>query len=796
MSGTFAIEAALEDLSDDQLRQLVDRQRQAPGSVRSTVETIISDVRSKGDNSLREMAARYDGVEIEQLEIPRAEWRAALGEIDRDLAEALRAAASSIAAFHRSQLPEPLEIEPAPGVRLGRRPEPLARIGSYAPGGRAAYPSSVLMCVIPARVAGVAEVVVCSPPGEDGKPAMAVLAACELAGADRVFALGGAGAIAAMAYGTETVPRVDKVVGPGNAFVTEAKRQLSGVVASDCLAGPSELLVIADDGEDPLLVALEMLAQAEHDPEATVALVTTSPALAAAVQEEVERQVADHPRREIIGTALATQGALLTSDSLGRALQFARQFAPEHLLVLAPDAERLLPEIRSAGAVFLGSHSSVVFGDYSSGTNHVLPTGGQARAVSGLGVDDFLRWFSYQQLDRQGASTLAGTAFTIASAEGLPGHAAAAKIHLGNAVKAGIRWTPAATRPSYRRIDRYDPGRAPCEVDLSDNTNLFGVPPSARTVLQDSPAERVGRYGSVYADELKEALARHLALAPEQIATGCGSDDLIDSAIRVFCPPGGVVAFPHPTFSVLPDFAHMNSARPVAVPLGPDFALDAEALLQTRAPVTYVCNPNNPTGTLFEREQIERLAAGLNDRGVLLIDEAYVEFCEASLAQWAASSSRALVLRTFSKAYGLAGLRVGYAVGPADLIVEVEKSRGPFKVGGMAEAIAVAALEHDDDWVQNTVRQAKANRQRLAAALAEMGLHCWPSDANFLLVAAPGNNARQFKEALRGFGIGVRAFPDIRQAGDCVRITVGPWPLMERLLAAIKELKTDGRFSF
>jgi histidinol dehydrogenase len=652
------------------------------------------------------------------------------------------------------------------------------------------------MCVIPAREAGVEEIIVCSPPGADGRPAQAVLAACEIVGADRVFALGGAGAIAAMAHGTGSVPRVDKVVGPGNAFVTEAKRQLTGVVASDCLAGPSELLVIADEGGDPQTVALEMMAQAEHDPEAKVALVTTSPTLVTAVRREIERLIAGHPRREIIRSAFSSQGALLTADSVESALKLANELAPEHLLVLVSDPQECLSEIHSAGGVFLGPSSSVVFGDYSSGTNHVLPTGGQARAASGLSTSDYLRWISYQQLDRRGAAAVAGPAAIIADAEGLPGHAAAAALHLDNTNGHAVT-TPVAsiqaTRSSYSRVNRYDPGRAPCEIDLSDNTNLFGAPPSLPDTLSGLPAEAIGRYGSVYAERLKETLARRFGVAPDQVATGCGSDDLIDSALRVFCPPGGAVAFPDPTFSMLPDFARMNAARPIAIPLGPQFELDPEQMLQTGARVIYLCSPNNPTGTAFDQADMMRIADGLRGGAVLLIDEAYAEYDRQSLAVWAAASSRVIVLRTLSKAYGLAGLRVGYALGPADLIMDLEKSRGPFKVGGLAEAIAVAAIERDGDWVREIVRRTRENRERLAAALADLGLRCWPSAANFILVAAPGGDARGLRLSLRRLDIGVRAFPDLPQTGGCIRVTVGPWPLMERFLSALKEVIGDAR---
>jgi histidinol dehydrogenase len=313
-------------------------------------------------------------------------------------------------------------------VIVGRRPDPLARVGVYAPGGRAAYPSSVLMGVVPARVAGVREVVLCSPPTrESGMPSPVVLAAAALTGVDRVFALGGAGAIAAMAYGTDTVPRVDSIVGPGNAYVAEAKIMVSSTVAIDSPAGPSELLVLCDNSADARLVARELLAQAEHDPLAAVVAVTTSEPLARAIISELSSQLPRHPRADVIARALEGQGAVLHVDSIDDAITVANDYAPEHLLLVVADADAVLARLRNAGTVFVGSSASVAFGDYMTGANHVLPTGGLARSYSGLSTLDFVRWTSYQRVTREAAARLAGDVAVFAEAEGLPGHAMAAR---------------------------------------------------------------------------------------------------------------------------------------------------------------------------------------------------------------------------------------------------------------------------------------------------------------------------------------------------------------------------------
>jgi histidinol dehydrogenase len=423
----LAVEARLSELSRAEERLLLERRPLPDSTLVQQVRELIQEVRSEGDAALRRLARRYDGVELVDLEVPRQRWEAALASLAEDVRSALERALHNIAAFHRRQLPQPFELLVEPGVKVGRRYEPLGSVGAYVPGGRAAYPSSLLMTVVPARVAGVDQVVVCSPPLSSGQPAASVLAACALAGVDKVFALGGAGAVAALAYGTESVPRVDAIVGPGNSYVTEAKRQLAAEVAVDCPAGPSELLIVADESAAPELVALEMLAQAEHDPEAAVALVTTAPQLAAAVRAELGARLPGEERSEIIAASLAARGAVLVAETLDEALAFAQRYAPEHLLLLTAEPRRDLERVRSSGAVFLGSASSVVFGDYLSGANHVLPTGGLARSFSGLSVAAYLREVNYQELTPEGAAALAADTALLAEVEALPAHARAAR---------------------------------------------------------------------------------------------------------------------------------------------------------------------------------------------------------------------------------------------------------------------------------------------------------------------------------------------------------------------------------
>jgi histidinol dehydrogenase len=398
-----------------------------------TVAEIISRVEKFGDAALFEMARELDGVDLTSIEVPRDRLEAAFRNLEPTLRQAMERSARNIEAFHRAQLPEVSSIVIEPGVTLGRRPDPLGRVGVYAPGGRAAYPSSVLMGAIPARTAGVGEVILCSPPGPSGLPDDSILAAAYLARVNRVFAVGGAGAIAAMSIGTATIPRVDKVVGPGNAYVAEAKLQLASFAGFDSPAGPSELLVIADESANPHVIVREMLAQAEHDPKAVVITLAIGDFLPPLIEKILATQIWEAPRAQIVAQSLREHGGVLSVRNRGEAVEISNQFAPEHLMLAIVNPEALLADVRNAGTVFLGECSSVAFGDYMTGANHVLPTGGLARSYSGLSTSDFIRWTSFQTVTPAAAALLASDVGEFAKAEGLHSHASAALQWKGDA---------------------------------------------------------------------------------------------------------------------------------------------------------------------------------------------------------------------------------------------------------------------------------------------------------------------------------------------------------------------------
>ncbi|ELZ44127.1 bifunctional histidinal dehydrogenase/ histidinol dehydrogenase [Halorubrum coriense DSM 10284] len=410
------------DLSPAERRAFFERDAGVEG-VREDVREIVDRVREEGDVAVREFAEEFDGVAVGNVDITDDAARAheELADADDPVLDAVREAAANVREFHERQRPEDWRDDFG-GRELGRRFRPIDRVGVYVPGGAAAYPSSALMGVIPAVVAGVDHVAVATPPAADLNPV--TLAAIHEAGADAVYQVGGAQAIAALAYGTETVTRTQKIVGPGNKWVTAAKSIVQGDVEIDFLAGPSEVLVLADETADPDLVAADLVAQAEHDPNASVVAVTDDADLADAVVDAVDAQAAEREREETIRAALDNEASgVLRARSMPEAVLFAEEYAAEHLSIVAADDEALLDRITNAGSVFLGPYSPVAAGDYAAGTNHVLPTNGGAKRYGGLSVDTFLRSSTVQRLDRDALADLSETVTTLAEAEGLDAHA-------------------------------------------------------------------------------------------------------------------------------------------------------------------------------------------------------------------------------------------------------------------------------------------------------------------------------------------------------------------------------------
>jgi histidinol dehydrogenase len=399
-------------------------------AIHRSVAEIVAAVRVRGDAAVLALTERFDGVRLDAgaLAVTPAELDGALRAVGEATERALRYAAERIARFHEASAPRSWHITDGNGSRLGQEVRPLDRVAVYVPGGRAAYPSTVLMTVVPARVAGVREIALLSPPGADGSLNPAVLAAARIAGVTEAFRVGGAQAIAAAAYGTATIRRVDKIVGPGNIYVALAKRQVYGEVGIDMIAGPSEVAVVADERADPACAAADLLAQSEHDPMARAVLLTPSAALIDRVTAETERQLAALPRRDIARAALDANGACILTRSLAEAVAVVNGLAPEHLELLVADPGALLPSVRNAGAVFLGPFTPEVVGDYVAGPNHVLPTNGTARFASALGTEDFVKRLSVIEYSSAGLAEAGPHLAELSRLEGLHAHGAAAAI--------------------------------------------------------------------------------------------------------------------------------------------------------------------------------------------------------------------------------------------------------------------------------------------------------------------------------------------------------------------------------
>ena len=409
---------------------LIKRSQADISEVLNIVSDILKDVKENKDEAVKRYTAKFDKAELDDLQVSEDEIKEAYDNLDKDLIEALKRASGNIEKFHKAQIPEEWFMEVNTGITAGQIIRPINSVGCYIPGGRAAYPSSILMEVIPAKIAGVERIICCTPPGADGKIMDAILVAADLAGADEIYKCGGAQAIAAMAYGTESIEKVEKIVGPGNVFVTGAKKLVYGDVDIEFPAGPSEVLILCDNTAIPEYLAHDFLSQAEHDPKASCFLVTDDEEIAKSSKDLIEEFAKEAERREIIEESLEKHGHIILCENMEDAIDFTNTYAPEHLIICTEDDASVLDRIKNAGSIFLGKYSPVAAGDYGSGTNHVLPTGGGAKMYSGLSTEAFLKKPTVQTLTREGIEELSKTVIPIAEYEGFYAHANSVKVRL------------------------------------------------------------------------------------------------------------------------------------------------------------------------------------------------------------------------------------------------------------------------------------------------------------------------------------------------------------------------------
>jgi histidinol dehydrogenase len=774
------------------------------------VHDILEAIRTRGDAALRELTRRLDGADLADPWVTDAEWEGA--SVEPRLENALLDAARAIRRFHADQrdgLRAERRVRTRPGVTAWRRWQPIERVGGYVPGGNAAYASSVLMLTIPARLAGVGELVIATPPRADGSVSPSILVAARIGGADRVLKAGGAQAIAAMAYGTESVARVDKVFGAGNAWVTAAKRAVSHEVAIDLPAGPSECVVLADGGADPELVALDLLAQAEHGPDSVAILVTDDTPLADAVGASLEALAADLDTGERAVATLRRWGAAVLVSDIGSGLELVNDIAAEHVSLQCADAERRAEKVRNAGAIFIGPWSAIAAGDYATGTNHVLPTGKASRAWSGVGVEAFGRWIEVQQVTAAGVRALSPTVEAIADAEGLPAHGASVRARVARADGVATaddpigllrRPGPVAAYPAEPSDDELarQAGVATSQVVRADMNTLGGGPlPRVAAALETLDVRRVSEYGDLSYSRLRAALAARLGVDPRRVVPGAGADELIRLITTLAVSDGDAVVVPTPTFAMFAVEARIAGARVVEVPrTEPRCRQSASEIRATvereAARLVWLCSPNNPTGDAYGLDDIRSLADGLP--ALVCVDEVYLEFGEESAGLRSESTSsiqlqdelpNVLVLRSLAKSHGLAGARLGYLVVPAALAERLDAIRLPLSIGSPSEALALGALA-DEEAARERRSAVIAARDRLSVFLAERGCEVLPSVTNFVAFR-PAIGAEIVDAGLLARGVAVRRYDAGPMAG-WLRATARLEPEEGRLLAALEEV--------
>lgn len=794
----------LPRISDVELRARLAgrRMRRVPESVAVRVREILEGLASGAvsldalEGCLRADASRPLG-SVERgmavpIEVPREEMEAARRVVPPAVLSALGTVRQRLREYAAPGVPRPYVVEDQYGNRLTMEVRPLRRVGVYAPGGRAVYPSSVLMTAVPARLAGVAEVILTTPAQADGHIDPVVLAAAAVADVDRVFALGPIQAVAAMAWGLDPVPSVDKIVGPGNPFFVEAKRQIFGEVGIDGLAGPTELVVIASEGADPRWIAADVLAQAEHGPDGLCLVFTDTESLAADVSEAVHDVLEGMaPARQADIRATLQSGGMGVCPNLETALALSEEIAPEHLALVGRAAEELRSRVQRAGAVFVGRWSPVAAGDYSAGTDHVLPTGGSARFASGLGPSDFVRRMAIFQGSETGVAAWGGAADTIARAEGFAAHALSVE----------LRQQAAQGRSAeHHGLVPYVPPVPEGAVRLDLNENPY---PWERErwerVLAGLQMAEPSRYPRRTA-EVEAALARYAGVPADWCLVANGSDDLILAAVCSWGRRAARVLFPTPTFGMYRRVAQAVGVPAVGVPTLAPFSLPTSELLrEVRAggeSIVILCRPNNPTGTLWSAEEVAEL---IEAEGVwAVVDEAYIEFAtqstggrEQGLASWLATHPRLVLLRTMSKAFGLAGLRVGYALGQPQTIAGWRQVVQPWAVSAFSAAAAMVALQQVDEMRPQIISLCH-ERERVTHALAQLpGICPFPSVTNFVLFAVDpsvsGWAAPELFERLYRDRIVIREWRDEPVLRDALRVSMGQPAENDRFLAALRD---------
>jgi histidinol dehydrogenase len=779
-----------KSLSPAQRRQALQRPAlQQAAAVTDAARGIIEAVRRDGDAALLALTERFDAVRPASLQVSVQEFAAAERALTPQQIAAIERAIVNVRRFHAAQDPKPLRIEISPGVLCERFSVPIRAVGLYVPAGSAPLPSTAIMLGVPADIAACPVRVMCTPPRRDGGADPAVLVAARKSGVDRVFKVGGAQAIAAMAYGTASIPKCDKLFGPGNAFVAAAKMlvaQDAAGAAADLPAGVSEVMVIADDSARADFVAADLLAQAEHSPDAQALLVTTCSALAEEAVRQVQRQAASLSRKTILAESVGAMRFILV-DRLETAFEIANDYAPEHLLLEIREPRRWLGRVSAAGAVFLGHWSPESTGDYCSGPNHTLPTHGFARAFGGLSLEDFQKRITVQELSPAGLVDLGPTAEILAHLEGLDGHAAAVSVRLAAIEKAAGTAVVSLARPEIVTLKAY------AHADWRPTLTRLHANEAPWRPAGDPTAVGLNRYPEPQPELLIRQLATLYGVAEESVLATRGSDEAIDLLSRIYLRAGSdAILQCSPSFGMYQVAARIQGADVIEVPLEREqgWALDPERLLAAWRPnvkLVYLCSPNNPTANLLDAAALENLCRALEGKAIVVIDEAYIEWSRSSsLTPWLARFSTLAILRTLSKAHALAGARIGALLGNPDLIELAGRVIAPYS---LAQPTVEAALRALDPAAlaagQSRLEELLKEREYLARGLAASPWveRVWPSDANFLLIDC--RDADRFMSHTLAGGLIVRDLRAHPALPRSLRISVGTRAQNDALLHSV-----------
>ncbi len=767
----------------EELLELLKRPELESADLETTIAEIFREVEQKGDAALKQFALKFDRVELDSFEVTQEEIERSESVLDDELKLAIQTAASNIEVFHAGQKTAEQEIETTSGVFCWRKQVGIQTVGLYIPGGTAPLFSTVLMLGIPAKLAGCTNRILCTPCDQNGTIDPAVLYAAKVAGITQVFRIGGAQAIAAMALGTESIPKADKLFGPGNQYVTAAKlfAQKSGIPI-DMPAGPSEVLVAADETISPAIITSDLLAQAEHGTDSQVVFLTDSEAFVEKVQTELAKQLSDLPRAAIASKALENSVALVVNPE--KWVGIINEYAPEHVIVMGKYENQVAENVVNAGSVFIGENTAESFGDYASGTNHTLPTNGFARAYSGVSLDSFLKKITYQRVSKAGLRNLGPTVVRMAEAEKLQGHANAVKVRLSllptvdeNEAE-NQRNIEQWIRPDLRTIQPYTSARDEFEgigeIFLDANENGF--------------LNQYNRYPDPMQCELKQEIAKTKNLPVQNLFLGNGSDEVLDLILRLTTSPyRDSLAYLNPSYGMYSVLAKINALGTKEICLDETFSINPVQLLKEveSCKVLIICNPNNPTGNAIQKEELLEIAR--NFKGVLVIDEAYVDFCpEFSMADEVEKFPNLIVVQTLSKAYAMAGLRVGMAVASAEWVEALNRIKSPYNLSSLVQKEAVLLLK-STDW-----KELKASiiseRKKMEEALKSLPVvqQVFPSEANFLLFRV-GNAAKTYKQLVEN-GVVVRNRSTHYNCENTLRVSVGNPQENQRFIEIMKEL--------